>query len=341
MTSRLDRGDFPWSDDGGTYAFAAPAARSGVHGRLSRRVVVVGPADPVLDVVRRLSADPAPGPRVVGVCLPRTVEAADLAVEGIRVLGGLADVRRAVLTESADAVLVIPGADTDGGYLRDLNRQLAGTGVQLLVEGEEGRTASPPSLGGPRPAVPLVVVDARDLSGRRPLLKLVLDCLGATVLLLVAAPWMILIALAVRIDGSEPVLTRHRRLGQWGHEFELLRFRTTVRDGGREVSRTGRVLRRYSLDELPQLLNVLRGDMSLVGPRPQRLPVADGDRTARQQWLPVRPGLTGLWHLGSSSRADQDRPVGLGDYAQHWSLRIDLGILWRSVRSVLRSGGAL
>jgi lipopolysaccharide/colanic/teichoic acid biosynthesis glycosyltransferase len=176
-------------------------------------------------------------------------------------------------------------------------------------------------------------------STRHRVTKAVLDRLGAGVLLLIAAPWLAVITLAVVIESPGPVLCRSRRVGQWGREFDLLRFRTSV-DGPGQPTRLGRLLRRFSLDELPQLINVVLGRMSLVGPRPQPLPVPGPGADAAPP-LSVKPGLTGLWHLGASPRWDLDRPVGVSDYAQGWSLAVDLGILWRAICSVMRSGGAL
>ncbi len=160
--------------------------------------------------------------------------------------------------------------------------------------------------------------------------KILLDRLGALLVLVVALPGLLLISLAVVLDSPGPVFVSVPRVGWSGRTFSLVRFRVTV-DGSERPSRVGRVLRRWSLDEAPELLNVLRGDMSLVGPRP-RSPERIGGGSA----LPVKPGLTGLWHLGRSRRLDPDRAAGVDEYVRNWSIGLDLEILWHSLRSAVR-----
>jgi len=180
--------------------------------------------------------------------------------------------------------------------------------------------------------------------------KILMDRIGAAVLLLLAIPWCVLIVLAIWFDSVGPVFSRDRRIGQWGVEFDVLRFRSTASQtppGGwtpddpeiQPLSRVGRFLRRYSMDELPQLVNVLKGDMSFVGPRPQPpLQGEEGGPDLRR--LMLKPGLTGLWHEDKQSDCAEVEPVDLDRYLQHWSLALDLAILWRSVHGVLRGAGA-
>jgi lipopolysaccharide/colanic/teichoic acid biosynthesis glycosyltransferase len=185
--------------------------------------------------------------------------------------------------------------------------------------------------------------------GGHPRAKTLMDRLGAAVLLLVAAPLCVLIVLTVWLGSDGPVFSRDRRIGQWGEEFDLLRFRCTVApdssepgrwdDGARPFSRVGLFLRRYSLDGLPELINVLRGDMSFVGPRPQESR-GDGQDGTDLRRLMLKPGLTGLWLRRGGTDLDEDEPMDLDRYLQNWSLPLDLAILWRSVRGVLRGAGA-
>jgi lipopolysaccharide/colanic/teichoic acid biosynthesis glycosyltransferase len=176
--------------------------------------------------------------------------------------------------------------------------------------------------------------------------KTLMDRIGAAVLLLVAAPVCIVIVLAVWLDSDGPVFSRDRRVGRWGEEFELLRFRCTLVPhsseegkgayvGTQPLSRVGRFLRRYSLDDLPKLINVLRGDMSFVGPRPQVSPGA-GENGADLRRLMLKPGLTGLWLRSEGTDLDEDEPVDLDRYLHKWSLALDLAILGRAVGSALR-----
>ena len=186
-------------------------------------------------------------------------------------------------------------------------------------------------------------------------------------LLLLLLPVLLMIALAVRADGG-PVFFAHRRVGRGGAEFPCLKFRTMRVDADRvleamlrerpalrpeweatqklrhdpRVTRVGRLLRITSLDELPQLLNVLRGEMSLVGPRPVlRSELEQFYGPAASAYLSVRPGITGPWQVSGRSDVGYDRRVALDQaYAQNLSLRRDLVILWRTVGAVLRCRGA-
>ncbi|MFI7138574.1 sugar transferase [Streptomyces massasporeus] len=192
--------------------------------------------------------------------------------------------------------------------------------------------------------------------------KRFIDCAGAAVLLLFVAPVLITAAVAVKLDSPGPLLFRQRRTGWRGKEFHVLKLRTMhvgserMRDAMAEaneadghlfkiredprVTRAGRWLRRYSLDELPQLVNVLRGQMSLVGPRP--LPVADSAFTgeARRRLL-VRPGITGLWQVSGRSDLAWEDALRLDlEYVDTWSIRLDLAILCRTLPAVLRGDGA-
>ncbi|KNE82850.1 MULTISPECIES: sugar transferase [Streptomyces] len=192
--------------------------------------------------------------------------------------------------------------------------------------------------------------------------KRAIDVLGAAVLLLLVAPVLLAAAIAVKVDTPGPLLFRQRRTGWRGKEFEVLKLRTMgvgaerlraamsvrneadghlfkIREDPR-VTAVGRWLRRYSLDELPQLVNVLKGQMSLVGPRP--LPVGDSAFTgeARRRLL-VRPGLTGLWQISGRSDLAWEDALRLDlEYVDAWSVRLDLMILLRTLPAVLRGDGA-
>lgn len=192
--------------------------------------------------------------------------------------------------------------------------------------------------------------------------KRTIDVVGATTLLLLLAPLFVVVAVAVKTDSPGPVLFRQKRTGRQGREFPVLKFRTMhvgaerMRDalGARNesdghlfkiredprITATGRRLRRWSLDELPQLINVLMGHMSLVGPRP--LPVQDSAFTeeARRRLL-VRPGLTGLWQIGGRSALGWEEALRLDlEYVHAWSIRMDLNILMRTLPAVARGTGA-
>jgi lipopolysaccharide/colanic/teichoic acid biosynthesis glycosyltransferase len=159
-----------------------------------------------------------------------------------------------------------------------------------------------------------------------PVTKAVLDRLGAALVLLPCAPWLLLIALLLWLQDDRPVLVRETRVGQWGRRFDLLRFRTDDR-------RVGAALRRYGLDELPQLINVVKGDMSFVGPRPAAS--GDGGVADPHLWLSVKPGLTGPWLSSRTPSTRESASVELDRYMRNWSLTTDLTILWHSLRDAL------
>ncbi|QXG74800.1 sugar transferase [Modestobacter sp. L9-4] len=168
--------------------------------------------------------------------------------------------------------------------------------------------------------------------GPLPLTKTALDRLGAAVLLLLAAPWMAALAVVLWSHDDGPVLHREARLGQWDRPFHLLRFRVT--GPGLTTGRVGALLQRTCLDELPQLINVLRGEMSLVGPRAEAPGHArpHGTTLARSA---LRPGLTGLGAL-ARGRADEDTSAVVDRYLREWSLGLDLLILGRALGRAVR-----
>jgi exopolysaccharide biosynthesis polyprenyl glycosylphosphotransferase len=192
--------------------------------------------------------------------------------------------------------------------------------------------------------------------------KHIMDRLGSALLLVLAAPLLLAIAVAVKIDGG-PVFFRQTRVGRHGREFSMLKFRSMVVDAEQRladlvtddegagplfkmkrdprVTRVGALLRRFSLDELPQLVNVLGGAMSLVGPRPP-LPreVATYGREASRR-LMVKPGLTGLWQISGRSDLSWEQSVRLDlRYVENWNLALDALILWRTFGAVVSSRGA-
>ncbi len=219
------------------------------------------------------------------------------------------------------------------------------------------------------PPAPAVVIDCTEPTAAGcSVAKRVIDWVGAAIGLLMLSPVMLVVAAMVRLDSAGPVIFRQRRLGQGGRAFWVLKFRTMTTDaehrlgdlealnesaGGvlfkirsdPRVTRLGRFLRRTSLDELPQLFNVLRGEMSLVGPRPLQLRDCERlealDPASYNQRLTVLPGVTGPWQVGGRSDVDCHGMLRLDlDYIENWSLGLDLRILFRTVYVVLARRGA-
>jgi lipopolysaccharide/colanic/teichoic acid biosynthesis glycosyltransferase len=181
----------------------------------------------------------------------------------------------------------------------------------------------------------------------------VLDVVLAAALLVVTAPLLALAALAIRLESRGPVFYRQLRVGRDGRPFELWKLRTMVPgaeamgagiyvlEGDSRITRVGAVLRRYSLDELPQLINIVRGDMSLVGPRPPLPSEVDRYGFDMHRRFLVKPGLTGLWQISGRSDLSWDESVRLDlYYVDNWSMIQDIVILVRTVGAVLSSRGA-
>ncbi|MGY1733783.1 sugar transferase [Geodermatophilus sp. SYSU D01045] len=334
------------------------------RGRCLRTVVAVGRERAVLDLVRQLRRDRNCGMDVVGACVPDPQRAELLRAEGVAVAGDLAEVTAAVRRLGADAVAVTSSSETAAVYLRRLSWELEGSGVELLVAPGLMEIAGPRMHMRPFIGLPLVHVEEPAFTGPKRLVKAAMDRSVAVLLLLTVLPVLLAVALAIRLDGPGPVLFRQRRIGLDGRPFTMLKFRTMVTDADARrsaladrnqnadgllfkvaddprVTRVGRVLRRLSLDELPQLLNVVGGQMSLVGPRPP-LPgeVALYDDQVRRRLL-VKPGLTGLWQVSGRSDLTWEEAVRLDlRYVENWSLALDVLILWKTFSAVVRADGA-
>ncbi|WP_448625846.1 sugar transferase [Geodermatophilus sp. URMC 64] len=336
--------------------------RARAQGLMTKAVVVVGRDGAVLDLVKRIRRDPTAGLRVVGACVPRPRESSLLVAEGVRVLGGLDDVVRVLDEVRSDAVLVASASESSGSYLRELAWRLEGTRIDVLVGPGVIEVAPRRLQVRPTASMPLIQIQEPEFRGYRRFLKTALDRLVAGFLLLLTLPGSLAIVAAIRLTSPGPALFRHRRIGKQGQEFTLYKFRSMVADAppdialmglneGNEVqfklrhdprvTAVGRFLRRYSLDELPQLLNVLKGEMSLVGPRPHVTREVEMYGPDVHRRLLVKPGLTGLWQVSGRSDLGWDESVELDvRYVENWSLGLDLVIMWRTVRAVLRSSGA-
>lgn len=333
-------------------------------GQCMRSVVAIGREKAVLELVRQLRQDRHCGMVVVGACVPDPSTADLLPQEDIPVLGDLTSAARVVRASDADTVAVMSSSETAATYLRRLSWELEGSGVELLVAPGVMEVAGPRMHVRPLIGLPLLHVEEPQFTGPRRWAKEVLDRVLAAVALILALPFIVAIAVAVRRDSPGPVLFLQRRVGRAGRPFTMIKFRTMIVDAdarrielaGRNqnsdgplfkvcddprVTRVGRVLRRLSLDELPQLLNVLTGHMSLVGPRPP-LPaeVAGYDDAVRRRLL-VKPGLTGLWQISGRSDLSWDQSVRLDlRYVENWSPSLDLMILWKTLGAVVRGTGA-
>jgi exopolysaccharide biosynthesis polyprenyl glycosylphosphotransferase len=312
--------------------------------------------------VERIRRERFAGMDVVAACV--TPESRDLVAAGLGVpVGGLDEVVAMAGRFRAETIAVTSASETAAQYLRQLSWQLEGTGIELLVAPGLIEVAGPRLHIRPFEGLPLLAVEQPRFEGWRRVLKGGLDRSAAALALLLLAPVLLGIALAVRLTSSGPVLYRQERVGVNGRTFTMLKFRSMVADADRQVEAlsagnisdgllfkmrvdprvtpVGRWLRRLSLDELPQLLNVLGGSMSLVGPRPP-LPgeVARYDTQISRRLL-VKPGLTGLWQISGRSDLPWEEAVRLDlRYVENWSMAMDLLILVKTFRAVFSRSGA-
>lgn len=328
------------------------------RGACMRRVVVVGHELAVEAMTRQLCRERYHGLKVVGACL-----ANEGSVPDVPVLGTFYEIAAAVRQARADTVLVLSCPELDGHALRRLAWRLERDDIDLIVASTLIDVAGSRTTIRPVDGLPMLHVEHPTLTGARRVLKAVFDRVGAVLLLIMLSPLLAGLALAVRAESRGPVLFRQVRVGKDGREFVIVKFRTMHTDAEARlaelrhlnevdgalfklrndprVTRVGRLLRKFSLDELPQLLNVLGGSMSLVGPRPP-LPeeVAVYPDDARRR-LAVRPGMTGLWQVSGRSDLSWDEAVRLDlQYVENWSLSLDLVIMLRTLSAVTRGAGA-
>jgi exopolysaccharide biosynthesis polyprenyl glycosylphosphotransferase len=331
------------------------------RGSCMRKVVVVGHAPVVGDISRMLRRETYHGLQVVAACIAGPVESAVIA--DIPAIEGLDQVPEVVRRFEADTVAVLACPEMAGARLRQLAWDLEKTGTDLCVAPALLDVAGPRTTIRPVAGLPLLHLDHPEFSGAKLVIKSGFDKVAAFAGLVLAAPLLGLLALAIWLDDGGPVLFRQSRVGKDGHRFNVYKLRTMVLDAetrkadlaGRNhqqgplfkirrdprVTRVGRWMRRFSLDELPQLVNVLAGDMSLVGPRPALPEEAAlyGDYVSRR--LAVKPGMTGLWQVSGRADLSWDESVRLDlRYVENWSLMLDLQILWKTWAAVMGGWGA-
>jgi exopolysaccharide biosynthesis polyprenyl glycosylphosphotransferase len=339
--------------------------RERAAGRGLHRTLVVGRSDAAISLIDSLRITERSfhhGLVPVGVCIP-TEEVTPSHVHDVPVLGTPDDVLAAIDLAGADLVAVVSHPDLSGHALRRLSWALEERGVELLVSPGIVEVAGPRLSIRPVAGLSLLHLERPVLKGSRRVMKVAFDYLMAVALLAVLSPVLLVLATLVRLTSRGPALFRQTRVGIGGREFTVYKFRSMVSDAEHRLSelahrnegngvlfkmksdpritRIGTVLRRYSLDELPQLLNVVRGNMSLVGPRPPLPSEVAGYRTDEVRRLRVRPGMTGLWQVSGRSDLTWDESLRLDlRYVDNWSLTLDLSILWRTVRAVVQGSGA-
>jgi exopolysaccharide biosynthesis polyprenyl glycosylphosphotransferase len=324
------------------------------------RCVVLGNAGDATRIAGKLHEAPSVKAKVVGRVTLDDRYYTDLETDGPPLLGRADSLSLLLAEHDVERVIIAPGGHDQEEILHTI-RLVKALGIKVSVLPRLLEVVGSSSSFDDIDGITLLGVRRYGLTQSSELLKRAMDVVGAAVGIVVLGPLIIGLALAIKLDSSGPVLFRQRRIGRTGDEFEVLKFRSMVEDAEgmkdqlREhneaeglfkitddprITRVGRFLRRTSLDELPQLFNVMRGNMSLVGPRPL---VPDEDALIegwQRRRLAVKPGMTGLWQIFGSSRIPMHEMVKIDYlYGANWSLWLDLKILLRTVPYVLSRRG--
>lgn len=332
-------------------------------GCCAHRVLAIGAPREANELIAHLHRASHVGLRVVAALTPGHT-APPLLPIGVTWAGSdLDDALRQAGRFGADTLAIAGSHPQADGGLRSLSWALEGTGIALLVAPAVTDVAGPRIRVRPVDGLPLLQIERPELNGPTRLVKIIMDRALAALLILLLSPVLIACAVGVKLSSRGPIIFSQVRLGFQGGHFAMWKFRSMKvgsdvdrialqeendLDGGLfkirrdpRITAFGRFMRRWSIDELPQLFNVLSGTMSLVGPRP--LPVADIERfqgPVRRRLL-VKPGMTGLWQVSGRADLPWEECVRLDlYYVENWSVTLDLIVLWRTFWAVVRGRGA-
>ncbi|MGH3620720.1 MAG: sugar transferase [Sciscionella sp.] len=346
------------------YALRQLLHRARRRGRCLLPVMAAGNQETVRDLIMRTRREPHVGWKVEAACTPNGLggpEGGD--VDGVPVVGTLDDIADHVRHGGYRVVAVTADANWSPRRLQQLAWDLERTSADMVVAPVLMEVAGPRLHVSGVLGMPLLRVSAPVFTGGRRIVKAVVDRVASASLLALLSPLMLVVAVAIKLGDGGTVFYRQHRIGRDGRSFTMWKFRTMAvgAHGMRSdlvdanegsgplfklrtdprVTRLGALLRRYSLDEMPQLMNVFTGAMSLVGPRP---PLPEETETygpdVRRRLL-VKPGLTGLWQVSGRSDLSWAEAIRLDlRYVENWSLALDAVILWKTLRAVIRGNGA-
>jgi exopolysaccharide biosynthesis polyprenyl glycosylphosphotransferase len=343
------------------YALRRLLHKSRRDGKCLLPVLVAGSVETARDLIARTRSAPHLGWRVEAVCTFDGRGDTDDELEGVPVVGRLRDLAEHVRRGGYRVVAVASDPYWSPRRLQELAWNLEGSEAEMVVAPVLMEVAGPRLHVSGVLGMPLLRVSAPVFSGARRVVKEIVDRVGSGFLLTVFSPLVLLISLLILLDSRGSVFYRQKRVGKDGRSFTMVKFRTMVRNADKlraglaneghgllfkmrkdpRVTRVGAVLRRYSLDELPQLFNVLRGSMSLVGPRPPLPEESERYAPDVRRRLLVKPGMTGLWQVSGRSDLPWEESVRLDlRYVEDWSLTLDAVIMWKTVRAVVTGQGA-
>lgn len=333
------------------------------QGEYSAKVLLVGSEASVAQVARELKRAWGAGYQVVGCCVPTGRVADTIEGSDIPIMGNVNAIDRALQATQADTVVVTSTDDLPPDKVKHISWSLEQGQQHLVLAPSIADIAGPRIHTRPVAGLPLIHVETPRFSRGQRVAKRATDLALSTIGIIVLSPLLLVLAMIVKFSSPGPVLFMQTRVGYAGKTFRMLKFRSMVqnaeallpalqakRDAGNEIlfkmtndpraTRVGRFMRKYSLDELPQLFNVFAGSMSLVGPRPP-LP-SEVERYAdhvHRRFL-VKPGVTGLWQVSGRSSLSWDESVRLDlSYVENWSLLGDALLLAKTVRAASRPAG--
>lgn len=332
-------------------------------GKYSANVLLVGSLASVTQLAREFARTPSAGYRVVGACVPNGKIADVIPGTDIPVMGHVGDVTSALDATGADTVAITSADDLPADKVKQISWSLEAGKQHLVLAPSIIDIAGPRLHTRPVAGLPLIHVETPKFSRGQSFLKRSVDLVSASIGVVLLSPLLLFLMITVRLTSDGPVFFRQTRVGFRGREFTMIKFRSMVvnaeellqelaaqqRDAGNEVlfkmkndprvTRIGRIMRKFSLDELPQLFNVIGGSMSLVGPRPP-LPseVALYADHVHRRFL-AKPGITGLWQVSGRSSLSWEESVRLDlSYVENWTLLGDFVILGKTARAALAPG---
>lgn len=331
------------------------------NGAYVDRAVIIGDRAKADHIARVIQTTEGTGYEVIGAI---TSGGSETGIGNVQVIGDFPHAVEAIDRVNADTVILAGADDLDPTSMRSLGWELAERDIQWVVAPAMTDIAGPRYHARPVAGLPLVHVTFPRLEGARRVAKRTVDVVGSLVLIVLFSPVIIGAAIAVACSGPGPILYRQERIGRGGGTFGMFKFRSMVRGADDQlaslldlegknsqplfkvnndprITPVGRFLRKHSIDELPQLLNVLRGDMSLVGPRPQRDAEVALYNDAAHRRLMVKPGMSGLWQVSGRSALSWEDAIRLDlYYVENWSFTQDIQILFRTIRAVIAPGGS-
>ena len=339
------------------------------HGKSTFSVLIIGGVHSTVHLIHSLRSAPTAGYFPAAAYLPGATQGEERVSDlGVAVAGVDTDIQAimdAIIIAKVDAVVISAGAHLHPRDLRWLGWELAARDIRMILAPALTDIAGPRIHTQPVAGLPLIHVSTPKLTGGKAVAKRAFDITFAGALVILLSPVFVLLGVLVKLSSKGPIFYRQERVGLRGTTFHMLKFRSMKENADEQlqallavqgsaktplfkvlndprITPVGQTLRKYSLDELPQLLNVLGGSMSLVGPRPQREgEVALYDDAAHRR-LYVSPGMSGLWQVSGRSNLNWDESIRLDlYYVENWSLMGDIVILFRTFRAVVKSTGAV